>query len=100
MFSGADTEWLPALGVSWQIPQVDTIVWGPVKLFGKVVPFKPPTPVIVNVLELKISCPRAIACREGAATFFHASKVLKILVLKLKGTGFAGSSPTGSLIPM
>jgi hypothetical protein len=62
MFSGAETEWLPTLGESWQIPQVPWMTGRPVASLS------PPTPVMLMVRELKSVCPRRILARRAAAS--------------------------------
>ena len=65
MFNGAFTEWFPAFGESWQMVQVPTIESGTVTPFEKVWPLRPPTPVIVIGLVLKMAWPRATAARAS-----------------------------------
>jgi hypothetical protein len=52
--SGALTEWLPTLGVSWQVPQ------NPGMLVTLRSSFRPATPVMLMLVLLKTSSPRAI----------------------------------------
>src|SRR5689334_19946273 len=58
IFNGAETEWLPTLGESWQVPQV------PEKEARFRSSLRPPTPVILIGFELNRAWPRAmLACR-------------------------------------
>ena len=55
MFNGALTEWFPALGASWQVPQNPRILgWLRASL-------SPATPVMLIFVLLNSSSPRAIA---------------------------------------
>ena len=61
MLSGAFTEWLPALGVSWHVVQVPVNGSGTVTPLENVWLFRPATPVRTIGCVLKISSPRAMA---------------------------------------
>src|SRR5580765_3950282 len=95
MLSGADTEWLPALGESWHVPHVPGID----ATFKS--SLRPATPVIWMGLELNKVCPRRIWARalpESAnGCFAQPSKRLKIT--GVNGIPF-GFPPRGSLMPI
>ena len=59
MFSCALTEWFPMFGASWQVPQE------PAMLGWFSASFNPATPVMLIVVVLKSSSPRAIAWRRS-----------------------------------
>ena len=74
IFNGAETEWSPAFGLSWHVPQV------PEKDAGSPgTSLIPATPEIVIGFELKTACPRAMLARAGLCEFAQASYRLKIL---------------------
>src|SRR5579871_1098751 len=100
MFNGAETEWSPAFGASWQTPHVELKLPGAVNPFENVAPLSPATPEIVNVFVLKIACPRAIARCCAFSALVNALYRLKMFVLNESGAGLFGSNPTGSLIPI
>src|SRR5438067_7559778 len=62
--SGAAIEWLPALGVLWQVVHVPSKEPGSGGLKGLLM-LRPPTPEMVKVLELKIAWPRPMARRAS-----------------------------------
>ena len=63
MLSGATTEWLPPLGVSWQVVQVPISVAG---LPNAASSLMPDTPVIAIALVLNSAWPRAMARRASS----------------------------------
>jgi hypothetical protein len=73
MFSGALTEWLPELGVSWQVPQKPAMLcWFSTSL-------RPATPVMLIGTLLNTCSPRAIAPSEvGLAMWRPAPKKIGI----------------------
>src|SRR5262252_5638886 len=89
MFSGAFTEWLPALGVSWQVVHVPLNDAGIVTPFENVWLLSPATPLIVIGNVLKRRSPRTIALRAssrasgwgGSDKVAHTSNNLKALGL-------------------
>src|SRR5579871_3203513 len=76
MFRGADTEWLPALGVSWHVPH------DPIKEAGRPgTSLIPATPEMVIGLPLKTASPRAMLARRGDCELLQALNKLKIFGL-------------------
>src|SRR5262245_3293194 len=73
MLSGAFTEWLPALGVSWHVVQVPVNEAGGATLFGNVWLLSPPTPEITIGFVLNTCSPRAIARRAPVGTSWPSS---------------------------
>src|ERR1041384_5856122 len=63
MFSGATTEWLPPLGVLWQLVHVPTSTAG---LPNAASSLMPDTPLIEILWVLKIAWPRAMARRASS----------------------------------
>ncbi len=67
MFNGVGKEWLPTLGVSWQVPQVPVSDGIPPETSPpwETSSLMPATPVIVIGLVLKMVCPRATEARKS-----------------------------------
>src|SRR5689334_4283768 len=82
MLRGADTEWLPKFGLSWQLVQVPVNEAGVPKAASSLIP---ETPTMVIGLELNNAWPRTIDARPARVsefpefTLFHVSYKLKAL---------------------
>src|ERR1044071_3202165 len=99
MFSAAFTEWLPALGESWQTVQVPVNDAGGFTPLENVSSLSPATPLIVNWGLSEMCCPRRTARRlsvTGAPGTSgrpdHASKRMNALGSNAAPEGF---SPIG-----
>src|SRR5260370_11459285 len=95
MFRGALTEWLPTLGVSWQVPP------NPAMLGRLRTSLRPATPVMLIFVGLNPSLPRATDKRYCASSLSdlspsHGLYRSKILGSKGRPVGF---NPTGSFTP-
>src|SRR5579884_3805722 len=95
MLSGADTEWFPTLGVSWQVEQVAVATGLPSASLS------PPTPLTLNVLVLKMASPRATDARAAVVVFdpFRPDHELKIVNALGSNAAPVGFWPRGSLMP-
>src|SRR5260370_23601497 len=95
MFKGALTEWLPTLGLSWQVPQTPSML-------GRLrTSLRPVTPVMLIFVVLNTSSPRATDRRDCASSLSdlspsHGLYKSKILGSKGRPVGF---NPTGSFTP-
>src|SRR4051812_2607907 len=96
MFKGAETEWSPKFGESWQVPQV------PEKDAGSPgTSLIPATPEIVIGLDVKRACPRAMLARALFPEFTQASNKLKTAGLNGAPVGLnAKLAGNESLMPM